>query len=375
MTPEAAQGTRRLRVGCFLGTDGDYGGAGRILWNVLRHADRIGIEPVAVLSRRGPGVAELEARGIPWTVWPKEDQGVAAAAFRAVRIRGLVREHDLDLVHCLSGAFGWRAWELRALRRAGCPVLVHTQRPIPAASPYLRHTDAVAACSAYLAGELRCDAPVHAVHDLVDAERMQAGRSLRAELGIPPETRVVAFVGRPRTAKGIGLFLEVAASGLLPDTRFLLSVQRGNRLPDTWDEETLRARIAAAPQVELLGHVARIEDVYATADALLLPFLGEEPCPAVLEEAAVAGVPVVTSRGGSVREYVEEGLSGLYVASPSVQNLAEALARVLEGRPAADRRGGIAAWGRERFLERPIRTLRAIYRALGGGADRTAEAC
>jgi glycosyltransferase involved in cell wall biosynthesis len=91
-----------------------------------------------------------------------------------------------------------------------------------------------------------------------------------------------------------------------------------------------RARLAAiaGPQVTLHGSLPDVEvrSLYQRATAVLLP--GEEDFGIVPVEAQACGRPVVAYARGGALETVVDGVTGVLVADPSVEALAEGLAAV-----------------------------------------------
>jgi glycosyltransferase involved in cell wall biosynthesis len=144
----------------------------------------------------------------------------------------------------------------------------------------------------------------------------------RRELGLPPHDPVVAYVGRVTGVKRPDRFLAVAREVRLslPRTRFVVCGQ-GDLLPELSRDSGL------APPPLLLGWRSDVETVYAAADVVLLTS-DNEGMPVSLIEAALAGVPAVATRVGSVAEVVEHGVTGL-LAAPRTEELARDVVRLL----------------------------------------------
>jgi glycosyltransferase involved in cell wall biosynthesis len=98
-------------------------------------------------------------------------------------------------------------------------------------------------------------------------------------------------------------------------------------------EDGLRAR--AGNRVQFVGPVGRDELVrhYAQADVLVLPS-ESEPWGMVLNEAAVAGLPLVASNeAGGAHDLVEDGANGYRVGARDVQALRVAMTRLATDEP------------------------------------------
>jgi glycosyltransferase involved in cell wall biosynthesis len=130
-------------------------------------------------------------------------------------------------------------------------------------------------------------------------------------------------VGRLAREKGIDVLLR-AADGL-PVEIALAGV----------GPEEGRLRQLAGPNVRFLGQVPRddLPAVFAAADILVLPSRSE-PWGMVLNEAALAGLPLVaTSAAGAAHELVEDGANGFVVPPDDVGALREALQRLVDDEP------------------------------------------
>lgn len=93
-----------------------------------------------------------------------------------------------------------------------------------------------------------------------------------------------------------------------------------------------RADVPAAPGIvvhrDVRPNSEEILALFAQADAFVLPSLGD--ClPVALMEATAAGLPVITTDVGALRETVEQGWSGLVCAPGEPRDLARAIERLV----------------------------------------------
>ena len=107
-------------------------------------------------------------------------------------------------------------------------------------------------------------------------------------------------------------------------------------------------RQAAGSRVRFLGARDDVPELLASLDVFAFPSLFEGLCLAVIE-AQAAGVPVVATPVGGIRETVVDGETGLLVPTGNPGGLAAAIRRLLEDRPAAE---AMAAEARRRVRER-----------------------
>src|SRR5439155_27163384 len=87
-----------------------------------------------------------------------------------------------------------------------------------------------------------------------------------------------------------------------------------------------------AEGVRMRGAMAhdRVADALASIDVLVVPSIWPENSPLVIQEAFLAGVPVVASRIGGIPEVVHDGRDGLLVQAGDPEDLHRGLMRLLE---------------------------------------------
>jgi glycosyltransferase involved in cell wall biosynthesis len=124
-------------------------------------------------------------------------------------------------------------------------------------------------------------------------------------------------------------------------------------------------RLAQGLPVRFLGARGDVPELLASFDVFALPSLYEGLCLAVLE-AQAAGVPVVATPVGGIRETVVDGETGVLVPTHDPGALAAAIRRLLDDRPAAEAMAAEAKRRvRERFsVERMVEQTLALYRGL-----------
>src|SRR5439155_21538076 len=106
---------------------------------------------------------------------------------------------------------------------------------------------------------------------------------------------------------------------------------RGLIVGDGQEETRLRAKVTALQLEEVIrfaGYRQDMDRIYPAIDLLVLPSLSEA-LPNVVLEAMAHGRPVVATRVGGVPEIVEDGVSGVFVASGDAPALARAIVTIL----------------------------------------------
>jgi len=189
--------------------------------------------------------------------------------------------------------------------------------------------------------------PSHVVALGIDLERFDGARpALRSDRPL------VGNVARLAPQKDHRTLIEAAR--LVPEAEFVVAGDGELR------EELERQ--AAGSNVRFLGTRDDVPELLASLDVFAFPSLFEGLCLAVIE-AQAAGVPVVATPVGGIRETVVDGETGLVVPTGDPPALAAAIRRLLEDRPAAEAMA-VEARGRvrERFsVERMIEETLRLY--------------
>ena len=149
--------------------------------------------------------------------------------------------------------------------------------------------------------------------------------SARGSLGLPIKQPVVLFVGRLTSIKRPDRLIEAIDLVLKRRPDVILAIAgEGDLL-----EETRVLAEPLGPSVRFLGWRRDITCLYAAADCMVLTS-DNEGMPVTLIEAAMAGVPSVTTDVGSAREVVLNEVTGIVVES-SASAVADGLIRLLDG--------------------------------------------
>ena len=141
-------------------------------------------------------------------------------------------------------------------------------------------------------------------------------------------------------------FYDTSLWSLIKSTLFRKSPGKGKYL------RYLESRLPAdvAKKVTFRGFIERSElvDTYYEADIFAFAPIWDEGFGLPPVEAMAAGLPVVTSRSGTVPETVMDGVTGFVVEKNNVEELAQALLLLLRD---DDRREAMGRAGRRRVLQ------------------------
>jgi len=163
----------------------------------------------------------------------------------------------------------------------------------------------------------------------VNVERFSPGSStVRNDLNIPKEAKVVGFVGRLTRDKGVPELIEAfdTIAKKEPDAHLLL-VGWFDAAEDALDDWT-RARIQSHPRIHCTGFVADTAPYYRAMDLMVLPSWREGFPNAVLE-AAATGLPVITTECTGSRDSVVPEVTGQLIPPGYPEAISEAVLKLL----------------------------------------------
>jgi len=270
-------------------------------------------ELVRILRRLRPQVAHV------MDVWPQ-----ALVAARVARVpRVLVTHHTPELPR--RDNLAGRAWQRLA---------------------WLTRPEVIYTSEADRASDGR--RPSHVIPLGIDLDRFEGARP-----ALEPDGPRVGNVARLAPQKDHRTLIEAAR--LVPEAEFVI-VGDGELRGEL-------ERLAAGARVRFMGAREDVPELLASFDVFAFPSRFEGLCLAVIE-AQAAGVPVVATPVGGIRETVVEGETGLLVPTGDPAALAAATRRLLEDRPAAEAMAAEAKRRvRERFsLERMVEATLRLYR-------------
>ena len=142
--------------------------------------------------------------------------------------------------------------------------------------------------------------------------------------GLSTQTLQCAFIGRVTQIKRPDRFLDVVSEIKKRGVAIEFFIAGDGELL-----ESCRERIAHEDlPVKILGWQSDIEKVLAAADLVVLTS-DNEGTPLSLIQAGMAGLPVVTTRVGSVPEVVLDGVTGT-ITSLDIQEIADALEKLVK---------------------------------------------
>jgi glycosyltransferase involved in cell wall biosynthesis len=190
---------------------------------------------------------------------------------------------------------------------------------------------------------------------------------LALEMPLERPGNAVLSIGVMERAKGVFDILK-AAEGLVRQVNFHLQMVGAEREPNILNR--VREHIAAHSLSEVIQVKSAVSneekiELFRNASILLLPSYFEN-MPLVLVEAAAAGLAIITTPVGAVPEFLQHGVSALFVEPGRPDQIAEALLKLFR-HPEERRRLGSAA--RETYLRvlassKSLDSLARVYRRI-----------
>jgi glycosyltransferase involved in cell wall biosynthesis len=317
---------------CFLtGSSADWSGASRVLYTTLLTMDLTRVEPLVLLSGDGSIKTELEARGIRCLVWgpATEPENKVAYVKSLFRTLYLLRRERIAALH-INHRF-WRPAEVLAALLLRIPVLVHFHVVNRQEGSFMDHCRAAICVSRYVAAESVPNAlRKEVIYNPVHLARFKSGENLRSKCSIPPDAVVIAFVGQIREIKGVQDFIAMARRIPNPDARFLIAgeCRDPKKFSGSYSEHDLKQMIGDDARIRYIGYVKEVENVYHSADIIVVPSRWQEPLGLINLEAAACQKPVVATRVGGIPEVVHDGINGYLVEAGDVEALSERVSRL-----------------------------------------------
>lgn len=325
---------QRPVIGFVVGSAGDWGGASRVIFTLLRLMTFRRMEPLILLPRRGPIQQELEERGLRYAIWGPFTElgsmpGYCRAYWHALRF---LRRERVRVLHVNTHIF-WRPAELLAAYTLRIPIIAHYHLINDTPAPFMKLCCAAVSVSRYTAERsLPARLPKPVIYNSIDVDRFDAGVSLRDEFGLAPVDIVVSFLGQIRDIKGVQDFIAMARRIRDPRARFLIAgeCRDPEKYPGSYTVEDLATMIGSDDRIRYVDYVSKPENLYQTSDIIVMPSRWPEPLGLINLEAGACRKPVVTTRIGGIPEVVQDGVNGYLVAPGDVDNLARRVQQLLD---------------------------------------------
>ncbi len=207
------------------------------------------------------------------------------------------------------------------------------------------------ACLASLARQrpVFADRPAGTIYNGINALMAERRTDLRAELGLPPHSRIVLMLGVYEPRKGHAFAIGVMESVVrhCPDAWLMACGDDSDA--EMQAVQAVRDASPARTHVLLQRHRHDLPNLLAQVDLLIMPSQAQESFGYAVVEAMACGLPVVASDIGGLPEVVADGLTGRVVRHDDAETFASHVIALLRD-PELARRMGEA--GRRRYHEK-----------------------
>jgi glycosyltransferase involved in cell wall biosynthesis len=365
-------GLSGMRIAHLIESDGP-GGAERVVAQLAAGLQSGGAENVVFLPAHGEGWLAEQLRGSGVAIETFHvDRPVSPSCARA--LTAAFRRHRITVAHshefsmAVYGAWAaWRSHVPHVITMHGGRYYAGRFRRRLALRTAVGLSGKTVAVSAPLARALADDlslsrSSVEIIPNGVPHRRPDR-ITLRQELRLPPEARLIVSVGNLYPVKGHAYLIDAMTrlAGRHPSLHVAIA-GRGDLQDD------LAAQACAAGighRLHLLGLRSDVSAILAAADIFVLPSVSEGLPLAVLE-AMFAGCPIVASNVGEIATVLDEGQAGVLVEPANAPALAAAIDGLLNdpkraatlGRRAASR--AVAEYD----LSRMVRRYASVYQDL-----------
>ncbi len=278
-----------------------------------------------IAARENSAMAERHPESLPLPFRGEWD------LYTAYRIRQIVREKNIDLVHAHTG-HGHTLAVLAASLGMRAPVVVSKRTDYPvrdnAFSRWKFNHSAIKAflCVSdkirqILARDLARPELAQTVYSGINLQRFPEApaQDIRSLLGLPAEARVVISTGALAEQKDIPTLLAVAAKLVPhhPDLHFALCGDG----PLATEMKKLAATLGVSSRVHFLGFRSDLPSFLGSADCFLITSKDEGLGTSIIDAFAV-GLPVVATAAGGIPELVRHAQTGLLAQVGDVDMLA-----------------------------------------------------
>ena len=323
------------------------GAGGLVRGAIDAAAAQVGAGWVAlVASAGGNGVRELERLGARHFELPLSSKNPVIMYRNVQRLRSLVKEHQINLLHARSRAPAWSA--LAAARQSGIPLITtfhgtysHRSRLKRRYNRVMTLGDGVISISQHIADHIKevygvSDERVRVIYRGIDTGLFDPASvtpervvSLANDWRLADPIPVIMMPGRLARWKGQKILIEALALLGRRDLRCLIIGDDQGRRRYRRELETLIKRRNLEDIVYLPGHCRDMPAAYMLSDVVVSASTEPEAFGRVMVEAQAMGRPVVASDHGASRETILSGKTGWMFRPGDPKDLATALDRSL----------------------------------------------
>ncbi len=292
---------------------------------------------VIVMSNGGALVPRIEEAGVEHIKLPVHHKSPVTVREMAARIRALIKERGIDIVHAHSRVPAWIAYFAVRNTRVPFVITAHGQYAPHLGSKIMAKGDRIICVSSvvldHMAEKLGADrARMRVIYNGIDIEkskfeiaRRRPAADIRKELGIPENERVIGSIGRLTMTKGLKFFVDAMKQvrDQLPDVKAVL-VGDGPMRKELQDRA---AELGIAEHLIFTGVRTDIYDLLGVMDVYVVSSL-YEGFPMGCLEAMSSRVPIVATKVGGIPEMLDHERTALLTEPKDPASLAKNIERL-----------------------------------------------
>lgn len=322
------------------------GGAEQGCLDVAAEIVRSGGRALVVSNGDARRVHELTRAGATHIPLPVHSKNPYVMLRNISALRGLIKEHDVDIVHARSRAPAWSAWRACEGTDARFMTTCHAPYNINGAlkrfyNSSITRGERVIAISDFVASYLRSrykidKNKIRIIHrgialdkfhpTAVSAERLIA---LSREWRLPGEASVVMLPGRLTRWKGHQILIDAMARLDRSDIFCIfIGADQGRTEYRRELEESVRTK-GLEGRFRIIDHCTDMPAAYTLATVVVSASTDPEGFGRVPIEAQAMGRPVIATDHGGARETIIKGETGWLVPPNDVRALSDALSEAL----------------------------------------------
>jgi len=352
-----------------------FGGGERYLVDLSNSLRARGHDLFAALRPQSPLVTHLQLTPKNIKTLPLRNALDPQSARGLAR---LVKDEHIDVVHAhMARDYSLAAYACRSNRQTKFIVTRHVLFPLNRLHRRtLARANKIIAVSAAVARQLKSqrlvpDERIALVPNGIDVDRFSAGcqafdrNAFLEGKAIPPDCLLVSSIGELRTLKRHDDFIRAAAivARELKNTHFVVAgVDTSSSGENHKQLQALVAELELTDRVHFLGWLDDADKLLCATD-VFVSASETESFGLSIAEAMAAGTAVVATQTEGAREIVEDQATGLLVPIGNVEQMAEAMLRLLGDEQRRKAMGEKAITHvRERFsLRRMVDDIEKIY--------------